>query len=49
VKQEIRVIVLSGVGRVDSPLHGMLISDPAIRERVRELTFELLGEGEPLP
>jgi hypothetical protein len=28
---------------------GMLIVDPAIRERVRELTFSLLGEGEPLP
>lgn len=27
---------------------GMLIGDPAIRERVREITFSLLGEGEPL-
>jgi len=26
----------------------MLIADPAIRERVREITFELIGEGEPL-
>jgi hypothetical protein len=25
------------------------IMDPAIRERVRELTFALIGEGEPLP
>jgi hypothetical protein len=23
--------------------------DPAIRDRVREITFELIGEGEPLP
>ena len=23
--------------------------DPALRERVRELTFLLIGEGEPLP
>lgn len=28
---------------------GMEIVDPAIRERVRELTFALIGEGEPLP
>jgi hypothetical protein len=28
---------------------GMLIADPLIRERVREITFALLGEGEPLP
>lgn len=28
---------------------GMLIVDPLIRERVREITFALLGEGEPLP
>jgi hypothetical protein len=27
----------------------MEIQDPAVRERVRELTFALLGEGEPLP
>jgi len=27
----------------------MLIGDPAIRERVREITFELIGQGEPLP
>ncbi len=27
---------------------GMEIMDPAIRERVRELTFALIGEGEPL-
>jgi Protein of unknown function (DUF5674) len=27
----------------------MLIADPAIRERVREITFALLGQGEPLP
>jgi hypothetical protein len=27
----------------------MEIRDPAIRERVRELTFALIGEGEPLP
>jgi hypothetical protein len=26
----------------------MLILDPAIRERVREITFALIGEGEPL-
>jgi Protein of unknown function (DUF5674) len=26
----------------------MLIADPAIRERVREITFALLGRGEPL-
>jgi len=28
--------------------HGMEIMDPAIRERVREITFALIGEGEPL-
>jgi hypothetical protein len=27
----------------------MLIADPAIRERVREITFALIGQGEPLP
>jgi Protein of unknown function (DUF5674) len=27
----------------------MLIGDPAMRERVREITFALIGEGEPLP
>lgn len=27
---------------------GMEIGDPAIRERVRTLTFQLVGEGEPL-
>lgn len=27
----------------------MEIADPMLRERVREITFELLGEGEPLP
>ncbi|HEX3551918.1 MAG TPA: DUF5674 family protein [Thermoanaerobaculia bacterium] len=26
----------------------MLIMDPAIRERVREITFALIGKGEPL-
>ena len=26
----------------------MQIEDPAIRERVREITFALIGEGEPL-
>jgi hypothetical protein len=26
----------------------MLIADPLVRERVREITFSLLGEGEPL-
>ena len=30
----------------DNP--GMEIADPAIRERIRALTFELVGEGEPL-
>jgi hypothetical protein len=30
----------------DNP--GMEIADPAIRERIRALTFELIGEGEPL-
>ncbi|HKI01112.1 MAG TPA: DUF5674 family protein [Thermoanaerobaculia bacterium] len=28
---------------------GMLIADPGLRERVREITFALIGEGEPLP
>jgi hypothetical protein len=27
----------------------MEIQDPAVRQRVRELTFSLVGEGEPLP
>jgi hypothetical protein len=27
----------------------MTIEDPTIRDRVRELTFLLIGEGEPLP
>lgn len=27
----------------------MLIADPVIRERVREITFDLIGEGESLP
>jgi hypothetical protein len=27
----------------------MLIADPLIRGRVREITFALIGEGEPLP
>jgi hypothetical protein len=27
---------------------GMLIQDPEIRERLREITFALIGEGEPL-
>ena len=27
----------------------MTIEDPSLRERVRELTFRLIGEGEPLP
>lgn len=27
---------------------GMLIQDPAIRDRLREITFDLIGEGEPL-
>ncbi len=26
----------------------MEIQDPAVRERVREITFRLIGEGEPL-
>jgi hypothetical protein len=33
------------------PAHGnrgMLIQDPEIRERLREITFALIGEGEPL-
>jgi hypothetical protein len=34
------------------PAHGnrsMEIQDPAVRERVRQLTRALIGEGEPLP
>jgi len=27
----------------------MLIADPGLRVRVREITFALIGEGEPLP
>lgn len=27
----------------------MVVSDPEVRRRVRELTFALIGEGEPLP
>jgi hypothetical protein len=27
----------------------MTIEDPSLRDRVRELTFLLIGEGEPLP
>lgn len=27
----------------------MEIQDPVVRERVRAITFELIGEGEPLP
>jgi uncharacterized protein DUF5674 len=27
----------------------MLIADPGVRDRVREITFALLGGGEPLP
>lgn len=27
----------------------MLIGDPSIRERVRDLTFALIGQGEPIP
>jgi hypothetical protein len=27
----------------------MLIADPAVRERVREITFALLGTGDHLP
>jgi len=27
----------------------MLIADPLLRDRVREITFALIGEGEPLP
>ena len=35
-----------------SPSRGnrsMEVQDPALRDRVRELTFALVGEGEPLP
>src|SRR5438105_7657048 len=28
---------------------GMELLDPALRDRVREITFALMGEGEPLP
>ncbi len=28
--------------------HGMEIQDPGIRERIRDVTFRLLGRGEPL-
>jgi hypothetical protein len=28
---------------------GMLIADPDLRVRTREITFNLIGEGEPLP
>jgi hypothetical protein len=28
---------------------GMEVQDPELRERIRELTFELIGTGEPLP
>jgi hypothetical protein len=28
---------------------GMEVQDPELRERIRELTFELIGKGEPLP
>src|SRR3954469_4934152 len=28
---------------------GMLIADALVRERVRDLTFALIGQGEPLP
>jgi len=27
----------------------MLIADPSIRERVRDITFALIGKGEPIP
>ena len=27
----------------------MLVADPGLRERIREITFVLIGEGEPLP
>jgi hypothetical protein len=27
---------------------GMLIQDPAVRDQLREITFDLIGEGEPL-
>ena len=30
----------------DNP--GMEVADPTIRERIRALTFELIGDGEPL-
>ncbi|MFY9821946.1 MAG: DUF5674 family protein [Thermoanaerobaculia bacterium] len=28
---------------------GMLLADPGLRARVREITFALIGDGEPLP
>jgi hypothetical protein len=28
---------------------GMLIADPGLRAKVQEITFALIGEGEPLP
>ncbi len=28
---------------------GMEVQDPALREKVRDITFALVGEGEPLP
>jgi len=28
---------------------GMEVQDSALRDRIRELTFELIGRGEPLP
>ena len=28
--------------------HGMEIQDPALRERIRQITFALIGEGEPI-
>lgn len=27
----------------------MKVEDPSLREQIRELTFELIGKGEPLP
>ncbi len=28
---------------------GMEVQDPVLRDRIREITFDLLGEGDPLP
>ena len=28
---------------------GMEVMDPVVREQIREITFALIGEGEPLP